>query len=64
MIQVNGSPADAAGRTLLQLLEQIGAETARVAVERNGEIVPRAQYGEVVLCDGDVLEVVRFVGGG
>ena len=38
--------------------------TPRLAVERNGNIVPRARYGETVLEDGDVLEIVRFVGGG
>ena len=36
----------------------------RIAVERNGEIVPRRTYGETVLQDGDVLEIVSFVGGG
>lgn len=36
----------------------------RIAVERNGEIVPRAAYKEVMLYDEDTLEVVRFVGGG
>ena len=39
-------------------------ETGKVAVERNGEIVPRAQYGETVLAGGDSLEVVSFMGGG
>ena len=36
----------------------------RIAVERNGEIVPKAAYGETILQDGDVIEVVNFVGGG
>ena len=36
----------------------------RIAVERNGDIVPKAQYDETMLCDGDVVEVVSFVGGG
>ena len=35
-----------------------------VAVERNGEIVPRAEYGSIRLSDADTLEIVRFVGGG
>ena len=35
-----------------------------VAVERNGEIVPRAEYGNIRLSDADTLEIVRFVGGG
>ena len=45
-------------------MAQAGWDSARLAVERNGDIVPRAQYGETVLEDGDVLEIVRFVGGG
>ena len=36
----------------------------RIAVERNGEIVPKRLYGETVLQDNDVIEVVSFVGGG
>jgi len=36
----------------------------RIAVERNEEIVPKAKYAETVLADGDVVEVVNFVGGG
>lgn len=36
----------------------------RVAVERNGEIVPKSRYGEMVLAEGDQLEIVSFVGGG
>ncbi|MDT8903956.1 sulfur carrier protein ThiS [Anaeroselena agilis] len=35
-----------------------------VAVERNGAVVPRTEYGSVTLTDEDVLEIVRFVGGG
>ena len=50
--------------TLPQLLEELGYQAGRIAVERNGEIVPKAQYGAVTLEDGDTLEVVRFVGGG
>ena len=36
----------------------------RIAVERNGEIVPKARYGETVLAEGDSVEVVSFMGGG
>ena len=64
MVTVNGQAQDAAGKTLAELLASAGYETGRIAVERNGEIVPKAQYGAVTLEDGDTLEVVRFVGGG
>ena len=46
---------------LLQMLELSGK---RVAVERNGEIVPRGRYADTPLADGDALEIVVAVGGG
>ena len=53
-----------AGRTLEEYLNEQGYDARRVAVERNDEIVPKAQYGETILKDGDTVEVVSFVGGG
>ena len=49
---------------LEQLIGQLGLKGDRVAVEHNGEIVPRAGWAETVLNPGDRLEVVHFVGGG
>jgi thiamine biosynthesis protein ThiS len=46
------------------LLAELGLEPAKVAVERNLEIVPRSRYGEVAVADGDRLEIVQFIGGG
>lgn len=64
MVQINGEATDACGQTLAEYLAHAGYRTERIAVECNGEIVPRDSYGERVLEDGDVLEVVSFVGGG
>ena len=64
MVKINGTEADVAGKTLAEYLECTTYDRKRIAVERNGEIVPKAQYEENLLCDGDVLEVVSFVGGG
>ena len=50
--------------SLAQLIEQLGMKGDRVAVELNREIVPRAQWPETSLRDGDRLEIVHFVGGG
>jgi len=62
---LNGEPRRApAGSSIAAFLELLGFNPAKVAVERNGDIVPRATLGEVVLSEGDVLEVVHFVGGG
>lgn len=46
------------------LLAQLNLEPRKIAVERNREIVPRSQYGDTQLSDGDQLEIVNFVGGG
>ena len=49
---------------LAQLLDEMQLGSKRVAIERNGEIVPRSQYAAVALLDGDQLEIVVAVGGG
>ena len=64
MIMINGKEFDIAGRTLTEYLASADYDLKRVAVERNGDIVPKSQYGETVLTDGDNIEVVSFVGGG
>ena len=62
---LNGEPYRlAAGSTVLDLLAGLGRDPRTVAVERNGEIVRRAHYGEARLASGDRLEVVHFVQGG
>lgn len=50
--------------TVAALLEQIGLDRRKVAVERNEAIVPRSAYGETTLGEGDKLEIVHFIGGG
>ena len=47
-----------------RLLDELALKGKRLAVERNGEIVPRSRYGETPLVDGDRLEIVVAVGGG
>lgn len=64
MVKVNGVELDLAGKTVADYLAESGHDLKRVAVERNGEILFRALYGQTVLADGDCLEVVSFVGGG
>ena len=49
---------------LEQLVVELGLKGDRVAIEHNGEIVPRSQWAQTVLRGGDRLEVVHFVGGG
>ena len=64
MVKINGMQIDVAGKTLAQSLETTSYDPKRIAVERNGDIVPKACYDRTVLEDGDVVEVVSFVGGG
>jgi sulfur carrier protein len=64
-IVVNGEPrATRDGQSVAELLRELGLDSRQVAVERNREIVPRAEHGQTVLADGDELEIVTFVGGG
>jgi|tagenome__1003787_1003787.scaffolds.fasta_scaffold20885624_2 thiamine biosynthesis protein ThiS len=49
---------------LASLVEQLGLQADRLAVELNRDIVPRARWSETELRDGDKLEIVHFVGGG
>jgi sulfur carrier protein len=52
------------GANIAQLLDTLELAGKRVAVERNGEIVPRGRYAATRLADGDALEIVVAVGGG
>jgi thiazole synthase len=64
-LTVNGAPRRiAAGSTIAQLVTSLELNPTKVAVERNGEIAPRSTLAQVSLADGDVLEIVHFVGGG
>jgi thiazole synthase len=64
-ITVNGQPRAAApGSSVASLLTSMGVDPARVAIERNEEVVPRKTWPEAVLREGDKIEIVSFVGGG
>ncbi len=64
MVQINGEAKEIAGKTLLEYLTENGFELERVVVERNLEIIPSEALGHVMIQDEDVIEVLRFVGGG
>lgn len=65
-IIINGKPRDleVSQCSVAQLVNQLGLTGKRLAVERNGEIVPRSQFDVTQLVDGDKLEIVGAVGGG
>jgi sulfur carrier protein len=66
-LNINGEARSfdtSAAFTLADLLDRLGIKADRVAVELNRDIVPRDQWPQTVLNEGDRLEVVHFVGGG
>ena len=63
-ISLNGEARRVAPGSIAGLCADIGLDPAKVAVERNLVIVPRSTLGDVMLADGDALEIVHFVGGG
>ena len=64
-VMVNGASREfPAPLTFTQLLDELALAGRRLAIERNGEIVPRSRFTEARLADGDRIEVVMAVGGG
>ena len=63
-VRINGRDVPLGNGNAAELIESLGYDIRRIAVELNGDIRPRASLGSTVLKDGDSLEVVSFVGGG
>jgi thiamine biosynthesis protein ThiS len=64
-IQINGNDREfSSPLTLSSLIDQLGMKQDRVAAELNRDIVPREQWSQTPLSEGDRLEIVHFVGGG
>ncbi len=64
-VTINGEPRQfEAAVSLAQLLERLDLAGRKIAIDRNGEIVPRSRFGEQTVDDGDRLEIVVAVGGG
>ena len=65
-LTINGNTRqfDAPDLTVAALVSRMGLEGKRIAIERNGEIVPRGAFADTVLSSGDKLEIVGAVGGG
>lgn len=63
-IQVNGDEREVTAATVLALVQELGFDIRKVAVERNLAIVPRSLHAETALAEGDRIELVQFVGGG
>ena len=63
-VSVNGVPKSVAAATVADLVAALGLAGKRIAVERNGEIVPRSRYALTRIANDDRLEIVGAVGGG
>jgi len=64
-VRINGEHRRVPGGTsVAEMVNELGLDPLRVAVERNLEIVPRSTYGATALSDGDRIEIVHFIGGG
>ncbi len=64
-IRLNGEPREIAGPlTISALLDQLGIDPRRVAVEQNVAVVKRDRYASTLIDEGDEIEIVNFVGGG
>lgn len=65
-LTINGTPRtfDPTVRTVAQLVRALALEGKRIAVERNGVIVPKSHYADTAVAEGDQFEIVGAVGGG
>lgn len=64
-VSVNGEQYDLPEAiTVAELVERVGLGDQRIALERNREIVPRSEFSETKLAEGDRVEIVRAIGGG
>jgi sulfur carrier protein len=64
MLYTGRASAPATAATIADLVRQLGLEGKRVAVERNGDIVPKSRYAQTRIAEGDRIEIVGAVGGG
>lgn len=63
-ITLNGEPTQVAAQTVAALVSHLQLDPKKVAIERNLAIVPRTQYSETPIKNGDRIEIVGFIGGG
>lgn len=63
-IILNGESRNCTAKTILELISELGYTDKRIAIELNGEIVPKSQHAITPLNEGDQLEIVVAVGGG
>jgi thiazole synthase len=61
---LNGKRRETSAETVSELVKELSLDPARIALERNGDIVRKSLYSQTSVLDGDKIEIVHFVGGG
>lgn len=64
MVKINSQPVDASGLSLQTYINNASYNLNHIAVEINGNIIPKTKYETTQIADGDEIEIVHFVGGG
>ena len=64
MVKINGENIKADGKNLTEYLQNANYDTRTIVVEINEEIVDKTKYNDTILQDGDVVEIISFMGGG
>ena len=64
MVKINGQDCDTAGISVAEYLAAENYNVNHIVVEYNLTIIPKEQYGQTILKDGDEVEIVSFIGGG
>lgn len=64
MVKINGKAEEVIGRTLTDYLQNANYDSRTIVIEINEEIIPKTQYDQTILQDGDVVEIISFMGGG
>ena len=63
-MHINGEERQITSASVAELIGELSLDPRQVAIERNGEIIPRSSYDNQPISDGDRIEVVAFIGGG
>jgi len=63
-LNLNGEKRAVSAANVAELIAELTLDIRQIAVEKNGSIIPRSQYGTTTLGEGDTLELVSFIGGG
>jgi sulfur carrier protein len=63
-LTLNGEERQTSSSTIAELLTEIDAPIRGIAIEKNSEIIPKSSHAESMLKEGDVVEIISFIGGG